>query len=54
MKSIEKSTNASFEPDVMRMSEPDLVERRQHPRGTLIESLTDITYKVMREYDRVA
>jgi hypothetical protein len=54
VKSIENSTNASSETDDMQMSEAILIERRRHPRGTFIESLTDITYRVLREYERAA
>jgi hypothetical protein len=35
-------------------SEAYWIEKRQHPRGTLIESLADITYTVLREHEHAA
>ena len=54
MKSNDKSMNASSEAVETPKSQPAPVERRQHPRGTLIESLTDVTYRVLREYQQAA
>jgi hypothetical protein len=49
--SMNKSINLSSETAESQRSQAGFVEKRQHPRGTLIESLMDVTYKVLREYE---